>query len=202
MRLYFSPGACSLSPHIVLRELGMDFQPVKVDLGSKKTEEGKDYKAVNPNGYVPALQLEDGRVLTEGPAIVQFLADKKPEAKLAPAAGTFERAKLQEWLNFIGTEVHKTASTLWNPSITPEVRAGAKEKLAVRLGRVDQVLATQPFLLGEQYSVADTYLFVILSWSNHLQVDLTPFKHVQAFQGRVGGRPAVQAALKAEGLLK
>lgn len=202
MRLYFAPGACSMSPHIVLRELGLQFEAVKVDLGTKRTADGKDFNAINPKGYVPALQLDDGRVLTEGPAIVQYLADRKPEAKLAPANGTLERYKLQEWLNFIATELHKPVGSLFNPSLPEEVRRSTKDRIAVRLKWLDAELSRRSFIMGEQFTVADAYLFTILSWADHVKVDVSPYAALKAFQGRVGSRPSVQEMLKAEGLMK
>ncbi|ATB27032.1 glutathione transferase GstA [Melittangium boletus] len=202
MKLYYTPGACSLSPHIALFEAGQTFDIEKVDLRTKKTESGKDYTTINPKGYVPALQLDDGTVLTEGPAIVQFIADKAPQAKLAPANGTLERYRLQETLNFIGTELHKPFGSLFNPALPEEAKTMARNQLANRLKSVNETFGKQPYFQGEQYSVADAYLFTVLSWAPHTGVDLSPYTHLKAFQERVGARPQVQAALKAEGLLK
>lgn len=201
MKLYYAPGACSLSPHIVAREAGIELALEKVDLGTKKTETGKDYLTVNPKGYVPALELDDGQVLTEGPAIVQYLADQKPAARLAPAFGTLERYRLQEQLTYINSEIHKTFGALFNPQITPEAREQVFANLRKRFTYVDQLLAGRSFLLGEQFSAADAYLFVMTNWADHLKLDLSPFANVKAFQQRVAGRPAVQAALRAEGLM-
>jgi glutathione S-transferase len=198
MKLYFAPFACSMSPHIALREAGLAFELEKVDLASKKTESGKDYLAINPKGYVPALEIEPGVVLTEGPAIVQYIADQKPESGLAPKAGTLARYRLVELLNFISTEVHKQFSPLWNPAGTAEARKSAVDGLNRRLPLLESVLAKQPYLLGETFSVADGYLFVVLNWSPFVKFDLSPFPSLQAFQGRVAARPAVQAALGAE----
>jgi glutathione S-transferase len=202
MKLYYAPGACSLSPHIVLRETGADFQLVKVDLKAKKTESGEDYLAVNPNGYVPALQLDDGTVLTEGPAIVQYLADHAPATKLAPANGTIERYQLQSLLNFISTEVHKQYSPLFDPAAPAEVRKAQLARIGKRYDWVEKRLAAQPFMTGSQFTVADVYLFTVTTWAAHVKLDLTPWPKLQDFQKRVSQRPAVQAALKAEGLVK
>jgi glutathione S-transferase len=201
MKLYYVPGACSLASHIVAREAGFELALEKVDLGTKKTEAGKDYLAVNPKGYVPALELDGGRVLTETPAIVQYLADMKPVSRLAPANGTFERYRLQAWLGFINSEIHKTFGPLFNPQITAEAKQQVFERLRARFGFVDKDLAGRPFLLGEQFTVADAYLFVMLSWCDHIELDLSNLKNLKALQQRVASRPAVQAALKAEGLL-
>lgn len=202
MKLYFSPGACSLSPHIVARELGIDFSIEKVDIRAKKTETGRDFWAINPKGYVPVLELENGEVLTEGPAIVQYLADQKPEAKLAPANGTLERSRLQETLGFINSELHKTFAPLFNPELPADQRKDKEEYLTKRLGLIEKTLAKGPYLFGEQFSVADAYLFTVANWSNFIKFDLSPFPNLLAFQRRVAERPAVKAALKAEGLLK
>lgn len=202
MKLYYTPGACSLSPHIALREAGLTFDLVKVDLQSKKTESGEGFRAVNPSGYVPALALDDGVVLTEGPAIVQYIADRVPAAQLAPANGTLERYRLQQWLNFIGTELHKNFSPLFNPAANDAWKAAARQNLVVRMEHVAQQLKSTPYLLGERLTVADIYLFVVLSWAGYVDVDLSPWPVLQQFSARVAARPAVQAALKAEGLLK
>lgn len=198
MKLYFAPGACSLASHIVLRELGLPFEAVQVDLRSKKTQSGEDYAALNPKGYVPALQLDDGRLLSEGPAILQYLADRKPEAKLAPAAGTFERYQLQEWLAYINSEVHKTYSGFFNPAATAEQKEALKPVLARRLGYVEQHLAKHDWLVGDAFSVADAYLYVVLGWSGFVGFDLAPFPKLQAYHARIAQRPAVQAAQAAE----
>lgn len=202
MKLYYSPGACSLSPHIVARELGIDIKLEKVDTKSKQTETGRDYLKVNPKGYVPALELETGEVLTEGTAIVQYLADRKPAANLAPANGTFERARLQETLGYISTELHKTYSPLFNPAIPDETRAERKEYLRKRYALIERALESRPYLLGEQFTVADAYLFTVTNWAGFVDLDLSEFKALNAFQQRVAARPAAQAALAAEGLGK
>lgn len=201
MKLYYFPGACSLSPHIVLREVGAKFDLVKVDLATHKTESGEDYLAINPRGYVPALRLDDGSVLAEGPAIVQYLADQNPGAKLAPAPTDRKRYELQSWLTFIGTEVHKQFSPLFNPAAAEAHKAASVEALKKRFAYLAGELGGRPYLLGEQYSVADAYLFVVLSWAAYVKLDLAPWPALQAYLGRIAGRPAVLAALKAEGLM-
>jgi len=203
MKLYFSPGACSLSPHIVLREAGATFELVRVDLKAHKTEHGDDFTLINPKGYVPTLQLDDGRVLTEGVAIVQYIADSFPGAKLAPIAGTFERAQLQEQLNFIATEFHKAFSPLFSPDISDSARAAAIKKIESRLDIFEKTFSDgRQYLLGNEFSVADAYLFTISTWAGHMKIDLKKWPEVAAFAERVSGRASVQQALKAEGLLK
>ncbi len=198
MKLYFSPGACSLASHIALRELGLPFDAVQVDLMKKTTKAGQDFWAINPKGYVPALALDDGSLLTEGTAIVQYLADLKPASKLAPANGTVERYRLQEWLGYINSELHKSFGPLFNPSASADAKDGARKYIARRLGYVEQQLAGKDYLMGATFTVADAYLFTVLSWSGYGGVDLAPFPNVLAFQARVAARPAVQAALAAE----
>jgi len=202
MKLYYSPGACSLSPHIALREAGMKFDLEKVDLKDKKLASGGDYKSVNAKGYVPALTLDDGQMLTEAGAMVQYIADKKPEAKLAPAAGTPERYKLQEWLNFLATEVHKGTSPLFNPAAPDQWKTLVLAKLGERYDFLAKHLAKQPYLMGQNFSVADGYLFTLLNWTNFLKIDLGKWPVLKAYFDRVGARPAVQEALVAEGLVK
>ena len=202
MKLYYSPGACSLSPHIVAQEAGIAVDLVKVDLASKTVASDGDFWAINPKGSVPVLQLDTGETLTEGPAIVQYLADLKPEAKLAPANGTFPRARLHEVLNYITSEIHKSYSPLFNPQILPEVRAERVAYLRKRYALLDQQLAGRAYLLGDQFSVADAYLFTVTRWAAIVKVDLSDYANLQAFQQRVADRPAVQAALKAEGLIR
>jgi glutathione S-transferase len=202
MKLYYSPGACSLSPHIVAHEAGIPLELVKVDTKTKLTADGGDFLAVNPKGYVPVIQLDDGTVLTEGPAIVQYLADLKPGSKLAPAAGTLERYRLQEMLGYINSEVHKTYSPLFNPAVTSEVREERIAYLHKRYKVFDALLAKQPWLLGEQFTAADAYLFTVTNWARIVKADLSDFPNVLAFQKRVAERPAVQAAMSAEGLHK
>ncbi|WP_409488432.1 glutathione transferase GstA [Pseudomonas promysalinigenes] len=200
MKLYYSPGACSLSPHIVLNELGLPYTAEKVDLKAHTTASGADFYSVNAKGYVPALQLDDGQVLTEGPAIVQYLADQKPEANLLPPAGSLERARVQEWLNFIGTELHKTLAALFNPGISPQAKQKTLDTFGKRLGPVNTALHSQAFLTGQHFSVADAYLFTIVNWAPMLGIDLTPWPAVAQFHKRVASRPAVQKTLQAEGL--
>ena len=202
MKLYFSPGACSLSPHIVLLEGGFSFETEKVTLANKQTAGGGNYLDITPKGYVPALVLDGGEVLTEGPAIVQYLADKVPEKKLAPAAGTMERYRLIEWLNFISTELHKSFSLLFKPHTPEETKQTARDTLALRLGLVARPLENNDYLLGNQFTVADAYLFTVLNWSERVKVDLTPWPVIQAYRQRVAARPAVHEAMKAEGLIK
>jgi glutathione S-transferase len=202
MKLYFAPGACSLSPHIVLREAGLNFELEQVDTKTKKTKSGGDFWAVNPKGYVPALQLDNGEVLTEGPAIVQYLADQKPESGLAPKPGTLERYRLQEWLNFITSEVHKGFSPLFRPTTPEDYKPIAREALANRLGYLDKQLGGKQYLMGDRFSVADAYAFTVVNWTNFQKIDLAPWPNLKAYFERVRARPKVQEAMKAEGLLK
>jgi glutathione S-transferase len=200
MKLYYSPGACSLSPHIVLREGGFDFQLERVNLKTGQTETGRDYKTVNPLGYVPALELDDGEVLTEGPAIVQYLADRVPEKRLAPPAESLARYRLMAWLNFISTELHKGFGALFNPAFPEEARAIVRAQLERRIGETERRLAGKPYILGEEFSVADAYLFTVLGWGKYVGLDLAPWPGLIDYLGRVAARPSVAAALKAEGL--
>jgi len=202
MKLYYGRGTCSLSSHIALREAGATFDLVKVDTKTKQTEAGVDFRTINPNGYVPVLELDSGERLSENAAILQYVADQYPAANLAPAAGTMARYRLLEWLTFISSEVHKGYSPLFNPATPEEYKTITREKLAGRLGYVDQKLAGRSYLLGDAYSIADAYLFVCLNWSPMVKVDLSAFANLQAFQARVASRPASQAALQAEGLGK
>jgi glutathione S-transferase len=202
MKLYYSPGACSLSPHIVANEAGLAIDLEKVNLAEHKTESDQDYMAVNPKGYVPALRLDDGSVLTEGPAIVQYLADQKPASGLAPAAGTIDRYRLQEWLNFIGTELHKSFSPLFNKASSDDVKNTAKTSINKRLGYLNDQLASRQYLMGGNFTVADAYAFTIVNWTNFVGIDLKPYPNVGAYMGRVAARPKVQETLKAEGLVK
>ncbi len=202
MKLYYSPAACSLSPHIALREAGLPFTLEKVDLKTKQTETGADFLQVNSSGYVPALLLDSGEMLTEGPAIVQWIADQVPEKKLAPPNGTIERVRLQEWLNFISTELHKSHTPLFNPAAPEEWKAMMRELIAKRYATLAQKLEGRDFLMGNDFTVADAYLFVVMSWGRWVQVDLSPWPVLLAYKARVSARPAVQAALAAEGLLK
>jgi glutathione S-transferase len=200
MKLYYSPGACSLSPHIVAREAGLDVAIEKVDTRAKKTQDGRDYLAINPKGYVPALELPNGQVLTEGPAIVQYLADQAPEKKLVPAAGTLERYRAQEVLGYINSEIHKTYSPLFNPATTPELRQDREAYLKKRYAVIEKTLAGKAHLFGDQFTVADAYLFTVTNWAGFVKVDLSELPNLLAFQARVAERPAVRAAMAAEGL--
>lgn len=201
VKLYFKPGACSLSPHIALEEAGLKYESETVDLATKVTGSGANYLEVNPKGYVPALVLDSGEVLTEGPAIVQYIADLAPEKKLAPPNGSIERYRLQSWLNFIGTEIHKSVTAFFHPLSKDDWKAAAKLNLERRLGHVNQHLADKPYLLGNDFSVADGYLFTTLGWMKMIKFDLSPYPNLIAFQERTAARPAVQAAMKAEGLV-
>lgn len=201
MKLYYSPGACSLSPHIALLEAGLNFTAEKVDLKTKKTETGADFTTVNAKGAVPALVMNDGKLLTEGAVIVQYIADQKPQSGLAPAAGTLERYRLMELLNYIASEIHKGYSPLWNPAITPEAKAAAIAALDKKFTFLTAQLGDKPYLLGDTFTVADAYLFTVLSWSSHVGVDLAKWHTLTAYLARVGHRPKVQEALKAEGLI-
>jgi len=200
MKLYYTPGACSLSPHIVLHELGLPHETERVDLKEKRTASGEDFTSVNPKGGVPALRLDGGEVLTEGPAIVQYLADLKPESGLAPAAGTLGRYRLQEMLNFITTELHKGFGPLFMPDTPDAYKETARATLTKRFAYVDGKLAGHSYLMGETFTVADAYLFVVMSWAGKLGVDLKPFANLGAFQERLMARPSVQHAMRHEGL--
>ena len=197
MKLYYSPGACSLSPHIALHEAGLAHDLVKVDLKAKKTEAGDDYSQINPKGQVPALMLDNGELLTEGPVILQMIADKAAGKNLAPANGTAERYKLQEWLNFITTELHKNFSPLFQPVIPDDVKNFFRDRIKGKFKYADSQLG-QDYLMGKQFTVADGYLFVMLKWAERTGMDLSEFKNLTAFNDRVAARPNVQAALKME----
>lgn len=201
MKLYLKPGACSLSPHIVLEELGLAHDTEAVDLAKKVTASGANFFDINPKGYVPALTLDDGTLLTEGPAIVQYLADLRPEAKLAPANGSLARYQLQSWLTYIGTELHKNFVPFFNPAATAEMKTQASAMLQRRFALVESELASKPYLTGEDFTVADAYLFTVTSWAQFLKLDMSEFPRLMAYQARVASRPAVQRALKAEGLV-
>jgi glutathione S-transferase len=201
MKLFYAPGACSLSAHIVLLEAGLPFTLEKVNLASKKTDKGLDFTTVNSKGAVPALQLDDGRVLTEGAAVAQYLADQKPDSGLAPRAGTFERYQLAEILNYISSEVHKGFSPLFDPAITADAKAAALANLDRKFTWLSGRLGAGPFLLGDTFTVADAYLFTVLSWSSHVGADLAKHHTLTEYLARVGHRPKVQEALKAEGLI-
>lgn len=198
MKLYYTPYTCSLSPHIVLRELGLPFELIKVDNSTKQTADGRDFRAVNPKGYVAALALDDGQVLTEGPAIVQYLADLKPESGLAPAAGTWERVRLQEWLNFVTSEIHAGSAPLFNAALPEEAKTFFREKLFKRFDFLQATLAGQDYLTGASFSVVDAYLFTVLGWCKFFAIDLDRWPALPAYVKRIGERPAVRAALRAE----
>ena len=201
MKLYYAPGACSLSPHIVARELGLPIQLQKVNTKDKSMEGGGDFWKVNPRGYVPVLELDDGDKLTEGPAIVQYLADQKPESGLAPKNGTKERYRLQEWLNFLTSEVHKQFTPLFKPNTPDDYKKIAKENLANRFNWLNEQLAGKDYLMGKQFTVADAYAFVLLGWTKPTQIDLSQWPNLQAFHKRVAARPKVKEAMQAEGLI-
>lgn len=202
MKLYYSPGACSLSPHIVLREAGLAFEPVPAPTKTHQLPDGTDYYTINPLGYVPLLELDDGARLREGPAIVQYVADQVPTKNLAPAAGTLQRYRLQEWLTFIGTEIHKTFSPLFNPKMPEEGKQIFRDRLLSRYRWVDGQLAGKQYLMGDHFTVADAYFFTVTRWAQPMKIDLSGFANVQAHQERVAARPAVQEAMRAEGLIK
>lgn len=200
MKLYYSPGACSLSPHIVAVEAGIRLELLRVDIKAHKTASGEDFYKINPKGYVPALVLDDGSLLTEGPAVVQYLADLKPESGLAPAQGTFARYRLYEWLTFINSEIHKTFEPLFSETALDSVKAEAKALLEKRFAFADAALADKPFLMGDTFTVADSYLFVMTTWAHHLKVPQSERLH--DFFSRISKRPAVRQAMKEEGLVK
>lgn len=202
MKLYFTPGACSMAPHIVLREAGYAFDLEKVSLSTKRTAGGEDYARINPKGYVPALTLDDGQILTEVGVIVQYLADRKPASGLAPAAGTMDRYRLMEWLSFVATEIHKQISPLFNPKITPEWKEIQVARLNDRCDFLTENLAGKHYLMGDKFTVADAYLFTALSWWNLLGLSLDPWPVLKDYLARIAARPAVKETMKAEGLLK
>lgn len=198
MKLYYCPHTCSLNPHIALIELGLPYELVKVDIRAKKTADGSDFLKINPKGYVPALELDNGEVLAEGPVIVQYLADLKPEAGLAPKAGTLDRARMQEWLNYIGGELHGSCSPLFNPAMPEEAKAIFKAKLINRINYVEPILAKQDYLAGGQYTPADGYLFIVLGWLKNFQIDVAQWPSLVKFMDRIAARPSVKRALQEE----
>ena len=202
MKLYYSPGACSLSPHIVLCESGLAFEPVLASTKTHQLADGTDYYTINPKGYVPLLELDSGERLTEGPAIVQYIADQVPASHLAPPNGTLARYRLQEWLNFISSEVHKGFGVLFNPAMPSEAKALYRTRLGERFAWINGQLEGKPYLMGDTFSVADAYLFTVANWAKHVDLDITGLDHLTAYTARVAARPAVQAAMKAEGLIK
>lgn len=202
MKLYYAPGACSLSPHIVLREAGQAFDLVKVDLKSKKTEAGEDFTSINSKGQVPTLVIDGGDILTEGPAIVQYVADKAPASGLAPANGTMARYRLQELLNMISTELHKGFSPLWNPKAPEETKKAALDALMTRYERLDAHLSKNDYLMGDVFTAADAYLYTVTNWFSFLKIDISRFANIASYMARIAARPKVQEALKAEGLMR
>ena len=202
MKLYYSPGACSLSPHIILRELGLPYEPVLASTKTHKLVDGTDYYTINPKGYVPLLELDDGQRLSEGPAIVQYLADQAPAKGLIAAAGTMPRYRQIEWLNFVSTELHKSYSPLFYPAMPEEGKAVFRQRLRNRYTYLNEQLEGKSFLMGDSFSVPDAYLFTVTNWAPRVGVDITDLPNVQAFMTRMAARPAVQAAMKTEGLLK
>jgi glutathione S-transferase len=204
MKLYYSPGACSLSPHIVLNESGLAYEAVRTDTKTKSLPDGGEgaYFKINPLGYVPLLELDDGTRITEGPAIVQYIADRVPDKKLAPPSGTMERTRLQQWLNFVSAEIHKGFSPLFNAAMPEEAKTIFRDRLASRFAYLNEHLGRNAYLLGTDFSVADAYLFTVSNWASRVSVDLAPYANLNAYRARVGARPAVQEAMKAEGLIK
>jgi glutathione S-transferase len=201
MKLYYSPGVCSLSPHIVLREAGIAFEPVMAPTKTHKLPDGTDYYSINPLGYVPMLELDDGTRLREGPAIVQYIADQAPAKNLAPANGTLPRYRLQEWLTFIGTEIHKSFSPLFNPGMPDEGKKIYRDRIVSRLEFVDKELAGKDYVMGDTFSVADAYLYTVTRWTKPMAIDISGLKNLSAHFARVEARPAVQEALKFEKLI-
>lgn len=202
MKLYYSPGACSLSPHIALEESGLSYEAIAAPTKTHKLTDGTDYYGINPLGYVPLLELDNGTRLREGPAIVQYIADQAPAKNLAPVNGSFERYQLQSWLNFIGTELHKSFSPLFNPATPEDQKTATKEKLNGRLKWVEGELAGKQYLMGDTFTVADGYLFTVSNWAGPTGLDLSPYPNLLAYRARVAARPAVIKAMTAEGLLK
>jgi glutathione S-transferase len=201
MKLYYSPGACSLASHIALQETGLPFEIDRFIASTGKTAGGEDFMQVNPKGYVPTIRMDDGNVLTEGGAVLQYIADQNPASGLAPQAGTMERYRLQEWLTFIGTEIHKTFTPLFSKTVSAEVKDRGFDLLARRFGYVEDWLTnSRPYLMGDQFTVADAYMFVVLRWSAPVGFDLAPFPNIRAYMERISARPSVQKAMKAEGL--
>ncbi|MGL4855963.1 MAG: glutathione transferase GstA [Plesiomonas sp.] len=201
MKLFYTPGACSMSPHIVLNELGLPHSVEKVDLRAKKTEHGDDFLAINPKGQIPTLLLDDGTILTEGVAIVQYLADQCPNNALTPPAGSRAHYHLLESLNYVATELHKTWGSLFNPAMPAEWREVVLTRIQGQLAYLDQQFSKQEYVTGATFSIADAYMFTVLGWATPLKIDFAPYPHVQAYLARIGARPAVQQTLKAEGLI-
>jgi glutathione S-transferase len=202
MKLYYSPGACSMAPHIVAREAGYTIDLEKVDLANKKTADGGDYWKINPKGYVPTLMLDDGQIITEANVICQYLADQKPDSRLAPEIGTMQRYRLMEALSFVAGEVHKQIGALFNPALTPEMKTIQLGTIEKRFNALEKLLNGKPYMMGDQFSVADAYLFTVLNWTNLHKIDVSRWPNIKAFIERVAARPKVQEAMKAEGVLK
>ncbi len=202
MKLYYFPAACSLASNIALREAGLKFELVKVDRRTRKAADGLDYNEVNPKGYVPALALDNGEVLTENVAVLQYIADRNPSSKLAPPAGTMERYRLVEWLAFINSEIHKNFSPLFRDDAPEDTKQYVRKVLGTRLDYLNRAIGNRPFLMGEQFTVADAYLFAVLGWSRHLNFDLGKWPQLQRFAERIGSRPHVIEALRSEGLVE
>jgi glutathione S-transferase len=202
MKLYYSPGACSMAPHIVLHEAGFKFETERVDIPNKKTASGEDFWKINPKGYVPALKLDNGEVLTEVGVICQYLADQKADSGLAPKPGTMERYRLMEALNFVSSEVHKQIGALFNPKLTPEMKEVQMGYIERRLNTLEKMLDGKQFMLGDKFTAADPYLFTVLNWTNYHKIDLAKWPNIKAYVGRIAARPKVQETLKAEGLVK
>jgi glutathione S-transferase len=202
MKLYFAPGACSLAPHILLREVGAPFDLEQVDNKAKKTRSGADFWEINPKGYVPVLELDDGRRITENPAILQYIADQYPNSGFVPACGSFDRYRVQEWLNFVTSEIHKTFSSLFKADTPDEYKAIARENLSKRYAYLDEHLARHQYLYGEKFGIADCYLFVVTNWLHRFGLDIGKWPHVKAYWDRIAARPKVREAMQAEGLKK
>jgi glutathione S-transferase len=202
MKLYYMKGACSLASYISLNEAGLKFEAIKVDHSTRKTPDGEDFNAINTKGYVPALRLDNGELLTENVAVLQYIADRNPASKLAPAAGTLERYRLMEWLSYINSEVHKPFGALFSPDASEDVKKFARNNLTKRVDWLEKALGSKTFLMGEQFTVADAYLYVVLGWSSHVGIDLGKWPALKRHHERVGSRPHVIAALKAEHLIK
>ena len=198
MKLYFSPGACSLAPHIALREAGLPFELVRVDTGAHKLKDGTDYYKINPKGYVPAIQLDDGQVMTEGAALLQYIGDQVPAKGLIPKAGSFERFRANEWLTYLSSEIHKGYSPLFNPNLKDDAKAVLRAKLETRLGLLDQHLASHKFLMGDAFTVADAYLYTLVSWSPGVGIELSKLKYLAEYRQHIADRPAVKEALQNE----
>ena len=202
MKLYYYPGACSMAVHIALRETGIPFDLDKVDLAKHQTANGEDFYKINPKGYVPALRLDDGQVLTEDAVLLQYIADQKPQSGLAPKAGTMERYRVMEWLNFISSEIHKTLGALFNPKITPEWKDNQVALFGRRCDFLVKALGSKPYLMGDKFTIADAYLFTILGWANLFKLDMGKWSKLKEYAERIAARPAVKQAMKAEGLIK